>query len=64
MIRKFFSFLHTYEASGQYWRGITKAGLVRAHTGVRLVNTPWGADEARFFQLDMFITLAGIRPFG
>lgn len=47
--RRSFSFLHTYEASGRYWRGICKGGLVRPGTGVRLVNSPFGDDDARRF---------------
>lgn len=43
-----FSFLHTYEASGRYWRGMEKAGLLRHTTGVRLVNSPWADDVSRF----------------
>jgi hypothetical protein len=43
-----FSFLHTYESTGRYWRGIEQAGLVRQTTGIRLVNSPWGDDEHRF----------------
>ncbi len=43
-----FSFLHTYEASGRYYRGLGQAGLVRPGTGIRLVNSPFGADERRF----------------
>ena len=46
--RDSFSFLHTYEASGQYWRGLEKAGLLRRTTGVRLVNSPWSAESSRF----------------
>jgi len=44
-----FSFLHTYEATGRYWRGIEKAGLVRPTTGVRLVHSPFGDDDSRRF---------------
>ncbi len=43
-----FSFLHTYEATGRYWRCLEKAGLIRRGTGVRLVNSPWGDDAHRF----------------
>ncbi len=43
-----FSFLHTYEGSGRYWRGLEKAGLLRRTTGVRLVNSPWADDALRF----------------
>src|SRR5205823_6628968 len=46
--RRSFSFLHTYEATGRYWRGLEKAGLLRSTTGVRLVNSPWGEDARRF----------------
>lgn len=46
--RDSFSFLHTYEASGQYWRGLEKAGLLRRTNGVRLVNSPWGTETSRF----------------
>lgn len=44
-----FSFLHTYEATGRYRRGIEKAGLVRPGTGVRLVHSPFGNDDSRRF---------------
>jgi hypothetical protein len=47
--RRSFSFLHTYEATGRYRRGIEKAGLVRPGTGVRLVNSPFGDDDSRRF---------------
>jgi hypothetical protein len=40
--------LHTYEATGRYWRCLEKAGLVRRGTGVRLVNSPFGDDARRF----------------
>lgn len=46
--RRVFSFLHTYESTGRYWRGIERAGLVRKTTGIRLINSPWGGDEHRF----------------
>ncbi len=46
--RSSFSFLHSYEATGRYWRGLEKAGLIRPGTGVRLVNSPWGDDSRRF----------------
>lgn len=46
--RTSFSFLHTYESTGRYWRGIEQAGLVRPGCGVRLINSPWGSDERRF----------------
>lgn len=46
--RREFCFLHTYESSGRYWRGLEKAGLIRKHTGVRLINSPFGSDEHRF----------------
>src|SRR2546423_1672816 len=46
--RSSFSFLHTDEASGGYWRGLEKAGLLRKSTGVRLVNSPWADDASRF----------------
>jgi hypothetical protein len=46
--RDSFSFLHTYEATGQYWRGLEKAGLLRRTSGVRLVNSPWGTESSRF----------------
>lgn len=36
-------FLHSYEATGRYWRGLQKAGLMRPWCGVRLVHSPWGA---------------------
>jgi len=43
-----FSFLHTYECTGRYWRGLEKAGLLRPTNGVRLVNSPWGEPSRRF----------------
>lgn len=44
-----FSFLHSYESTGRYWRGIEKLGLVRPGTGIRLVHTPFGkGQEYRF----------------
>ncbi len=46
--RRFFSFLHSYEATGRYWHGLAKTGLLRPTTGVRLVNSPWGDDSRRF----------------
>jgi hypothetical protein len=46
---KTFSFLHTYEATGRYWKGLMKAGLLRATNGVRLVHSPFGDDPARRF---------------
>jgi hypothetical protein len=46
--RNGFAFLHTYESTGRYWKGIEKAGLVRPGNGVRLVNSPWGEDFRRF----------------
>lgn len=46
--RRSFSFLHTYEATGRYWRGLEKAGLIRPSCGVRLVNSPFGEDSRRF----------------
>ena len=46
--RESFSFLHTYESTGRYWRGLEKAGLVRSTNGIRLVNSPWGEDSRRF----------------
>ena len=45
---KSFCFLHSYEATGRYWRGLEKAGLLRPGNGVRLVNSPWGDDTRRF----------------
>lgn len=47
--RRSFSFLHTCEATGRYWKGITKAGLIRPTTGVRLVHSPFGDDNSRRF---------------
>ncbi len=47
--RERFCFLHTYEATGRYWRGIEKAGLVRPGTGVRLVHSPFTHDDAYHF---------------
>ena len=49
--RENFTFLHTYDASGQYWRGLEKAGLVRPGVGVRLVNSPLGSDKYRFNEI-------------
>lgn len=46
--RRRFSFLHTYESSGHYWQALEQTGLIRNTTGIRLVNSPWGADEHRF----------------
>ena len=46
--RDSFSFLHSYEATGRYWRGLQKAGLLRRNNGIRLVNSPWAAEELRF----------------
>ena len=46
--RDSFSFLHSYEATGRYWRGLEKAGLLRPTNGIRLVNSPWGDDARRF----------------
>jgi hypothetical protein len=46
-----FCFLHTYESTGGYWAGLEKAGLVRPHTGVRLINSSYGDDSARFNQV-------------
>jgi hypothetical protein len=40
--------LHTYEATGRYWRCLEKAGLIRRSTGVRLIHSPWGGDARRF----------------
>lgn len=44
-----FAFLHSYESTGRYWRGLEKAGLIRPGVGVRLVNSPFGTDDARRF---------------
>lgn len=46
---KTFSFLHTYEATGRYWKGLEKAGLLRPTNGVRLVHSPFGDNQARRF---------------
>jgi len=46
--RRFFSFLHTYEATGRYWNALEKVGLIRPTSGVRLVHSPWGDDSRRF----------------
>ena len=46
--RKSFCFLHSYEATGRYWRGLEKAGLLRPSNGLRLVNSPYGDDGRRF----------------
>ena len=43
-----FTFLHSYEATGRYYDGIERAGLVRPFTGIRLVNTMWGDASRRF----------------
>lgn len=43
-----FSFLHTYESTGGYWAALEKAGLIRPHTGVRLVHSSYGDDSQRF----------------
>ncbi|OJW25859.1 MAG: hypothetical protein BGO49_22440 [Planctomycetales bacterium 71-10] len=44
-----FSFLHSYESTGRYWKGIQKAGLVRPTNGVRLVHSPFGDEDDRRF---------------
>ena len=44
-----FSFLHSYESSGRYWKGIEKAGLLRPTNGVRLVHSPFGDEDGRRF---------------
>ncbi len=44
-----FSFLHSYESTGRYWKGIAKAGLLRPSNGVRLVNTPFADEDQRRF---------------
>lgn len=49
--RKQFVFLHTYESTGRYWTGLEKAGLVRPHSGVRLINSSYGDDSRRFNQV-------------
>jgi hypothetical protein len=46
--RTAFCFLHSYEATGRYWRGLEKAGLLRPGNGVRLVHSPLGDDWRRF----------------
>ncbi|EEF59587.1 hypothetical protein [Pedosphaera parvula] len=46
--RDSFSFLHTYEATGRYWRGLERSGLLRRTNGIRLVNSPWATEESRF----------------
>jgi hypothetical protein len=46
--RDSFSFLHTYEATGHYWRGLERAGLLRRTNGVRLLNSPYSAEALRF----------------
>ncbi len=43
-----FCFLHSYEATGRYWTGLAKAGLLRPSCGVRLVHSPFGDDSRRF----------------
>ena len=43
-----FAFLHSYESTGRYWKGLEKAGLVRPTNGIRLVNSPWGEESRRF----------------
>lgn len=48
-VRDGFSFLHSYESTGRYWRGIGKAGLIRPTNGVRLVNSPFGDDDQHRF---------------
>jgi len=44
-----FCFLHTYEATGRYWKGLEKSGLLRPTNGVRLVHSPFGDDNALRF---------------
>ncbi|WP_337174297.1 hypothetical protein [Paludisphaera sp.] len=46
-----FSFLHSYDSTGRYWKGIEKAGLIRPTNGVRLVNTPFSDDDAHRFNV-------------
>ncbi len=46
--RESFSFLHSYEATGRYWRALEQSGLLRPSNGIRLVNSPWGDDSYRF----------------
>lgn len=48
--REGFSFLHTYESTGRYWKALEQAGLIRKTNGIRLINSPWGGDEYRFNQ--------------
>lgn len=46
-----FSFLHSYESTGRYWRGIGKAGLIRPTNGLRLVHSPFGDEDDRRFNV-------------
>jgi hypothetical protein len=46
--RRSFCFLHSYDATGLYWQGLDKAGLLRPTNGVRLVHSPYGDDTRRF----------------
>lgn len=44
-----FTFLHSYEGTGRYWKGLERSGLLRSGNGIRLVQTPIGTDDARRF---------------
>ena len=46
--RRSLPFLHSFEATGRYWRGLEKAGLIRPACGVRLNHSPYGDDTRRF----------------
>lgn len=46
-----FTFLHSYEGTGRYWKGLERAGLIRSGNGIRLVQTPIGNDDSRRFNV-------------
>ena len=46
-----FTFLHSYEGTGRYWKGLERSGLLRPGNGVRLVQTPIGQDDSRRFNV-------------
>lgn len=46
-----FTFLHSYEGTGRYWKGLERSGLLRQGNGIRLVQTPIGTDDDRRFNV-------------
>lgn len=46
-----FTFLHSYEGTGRYWKGLERSGLLRPGNGIRLVQTPIGTDDTRRFNV-------------